>query len=207
MLIANLQTKNCPSNVPNVRSVRMKTYNWKDIKIKQVNKFVDLFYSIQRKYKNAYWYMRGILWDRYHVLKCSTLPPTFNDRCDSILHFNFQILVDFCEKELEQTPVDDSDLDDSMYDNGFEEWKISLKKQRKIERQLWSLYDWWKTGRAVDSNKLDRLSNQWWTFKQLGNKAMADKLFKELGDFEQYFQDNDDAKLQELIGLRRSLWT
>ena len=46
-----------------------------------------------------WWYLRGIVWDRFNVVKCQTLPPTWNDRDQILLHVAFQCLVDFIDKE------------------------------------------------------------------------------------------------------------
>lgn len=49
--------------------------------------------------REAWYYIRGLLWDRHHVLKMHTLPPTWCDRSEKMVHAMFQILVDFIDHE------------------------------------------------------------------------------------------------------------
>ncbi len=55
--------------------------------------------KIRYKIDRGWWWTRGILWDRFNIVKCKSLPPTWNDRDQVLLHAAFQCLTDFIDKE------------------------------------------------------------------------------------------------------------
>ncbi len=81
---------------------------------------------------------------RANVLKIESLPNSWRDKDDVLLHACFQILKNFVEEEKQMVEIIDW--------NFSEETKIA-----KIEIDF--LYNWWK-GRALIDNDLDILNEE-----------------------------------------------
>lgn len=82
-----------------------------------------------RRWWNTYvhhpWYwLKCRLWHQYNTIRIETLPPTWNDRDDVLLHGAFQVLKDFVEKE-----------------DPFNWFDISHRKAEWLE--ISNLYTWW----------------------------------------------------------------
>jgi len=140
-----------------------------------------------------------------NVLKIETLPKNneWRDKPEVMLHANFQILVDFVEKEKPQTIVDVK----------------TDSSQRKWWKETMSLYRYWKKDRPRMKKELSRLARLSgikmvsvppkdpkapsvevkFTFK---NKS-AHNRFSRLED---RLQRLDDEMLQRLINIRHQLW-
>ena len=58
-----------------------------------------VYWKIQYKAGRCWWWTRGIIWDKFNIVKCKSLPPTWNDRDQLLLHAAFQCLIDFIDNE------------------------------------------------------------------------------------------------------------
>lgn len=100
--------------------------------------------------RNLYYYLVCRLWHRYNVLRIKTLPPTFVDRDEVLLHASFQILTDFIEKEepwrfgkTRQQIIEAHGLDENTPANQWADIEIEIQEWSDVE----SLYYWWKNYR------------------------------------------------------------
>lgn len=84
---------------------------------------------------NWYW-LKCRLWHRYNVVHIHSLPPTWNDRDQVMLHAAFQVLVDFVQKEKGHF----SDNVYELYRPDGEEVALERAAEWETIRQL---YCWW----------------------------------------------------------------
>lgn len=81
---------------------------------------------------SIWYYIKCRFWHQYNVIRIPTLPPTWTDRDEALLHAMFTILVSVVEEEgwLEHSVYYDDDCDPA-YDNR-DDWQ-----------EMAELYDWW----------------------------------------------------------------
>ena len=128
-----------------------------------------------------WYYTKCALWHRYNVVKVRTLPPTWVDRNEILLHAMFQILTDFVE--MEKPYGLEPGADDPIHK---EEWE-----------QIRGLYDWWKKERPARPDYIDVVIND----------GATPENYKKAGEIEQAYDEEDTAKLKRLVELRGMLWT
>ena len=77
-----------------------------------------------------WYYLRCLLFKRYNIVKIKTLPPTYSDPGEVLLHVAFQVLCNYIEKE-----------------DPFEWFDVSQNPEKwdKIR----NLYNWWKIERPA----------------------------------------------------------
>ncbi len=78
--------------------------------------------------KNPWYEFRCRVWNRYNVVTIKTLDPTWSDVLTKILHVNFQLLVEYIEKE---EPFERIDWDATDY-------------HKNAAAEMKELYRWWK---------------------------------------------------------------
>lgn len=105
------------------------------------------------RFWDAIRYVRNSVWERYNVVVCVKLPPTWCDRDHLMLHACFQILTDFVEKE--------------------EPWEFSASKEAMLE--AYADCDW-KHERVEDWQELRELYQWWKQREETGEKYDADCL-------------------------------
>lgn len=146
-------------------------------------KYLDLSRTISQKW---YYFLCRILPSRqYNVVRIKTLPPTWNDRDEVLLHAAFTVFCEFVEKEKpfeHFTFNEDESIKDAEF-RGDDELAERLKKidleKRTDEAEMKALYMWWKEERP-----------------------------KTVGNIPQHEQDKqDDAALMRLVWIRTRMWT
>lgn len=96
------------------------------------------FYAAQRAIHNTIYYIKCRLWHRWNVIRIKSLPPTWNDRDQVMLHAAFQVLTDFIEREdTWQTPQE-------VYDDYIECGQDVAQGRRDVRAEINSLYEWWR---------------------------------------------------------------
>jgi len=164
-------------------------------------------------------------------LVISTLDGGYWDKDEILLHVNFQILVDYVEKEL-STMYDCCGMigDNNQKDKGlfYLNNYVSEDEQSKIfYKEVLELYNWWKITRPnrVDifdskefepykdfdpfehipdeNKKLTRLVNNVDNPLYLGYKNLIDKQMKNENDW----YEEDTNMLHRIINIRNGLWT
>lgn len=143
---------------------------------------IPLWFAIAwRRYIHEPWYwLKCRLWYRHNVIYIKTLPPTWNDRDDRILHGMFQVLVDFVELE---DPYEFKQTWQEHYDT-YAKCDPDFVPGEIVQHAK---------ERADDAQTLKDLY-RWWTIER---PAMGE----ESSDAE------DQAMLHKLIDIRRNLWT
>ncbi len=178
----------------------------------------------RRRPGEAWYWLRCAVWNRYNVVRIKTLPPTWTDADERLLHANFAILCEVIELEeiFEHTSAEGDPKE-------VDSWAWALAEMK-------DLYDWWKIvrperelehdkrlmawhalytrdrdsysqknpgWRTTDNPKVQRLSPPA-SFESDETRA-AWALSDEHSD--EVRGDDDDAMLCRLIKVRRYLWT
>lgn len=176
------------------------------------------------KLPELWYYIKCRLWKRYNTIKIKTLPPTWSDRDEVILHGMFQVLEDVVEKEdwfnRRTYRTDDYLPDSTNYWDGSEEWQ-----------EVATLYDWWVNRRPARVAARDRQLTEWHdAFMKAGGfrsvpipgsetglsrleaptGELADvadvlKQAHSMGEFAD--AEEDEAMLIRLVKIRQILWT
>jgi hypothetical protein len=166
------------------RFLHVNVKSWKD---KLYNCWLDYRHWVRHapvlKYWYEFWYwFRTNTYNRYHMVDCRAPQHGYKwgwcDRCEIILYANFAILTDFVEKE--------------MY--GLVDWD-SEENHTKAKDEIMDLYNWWKTGRAKDKEKLDKVLE------------VGESYYDKYWDMEEKFKKKDNKQLIRLIKIREWLWT
>jgi len=101
------------------------------------------------------WYIRGVLWDRYNVIKIKTLPPTYTDHDNRLLHASFAIFCDLIEKSnfFKYTSFDYTSEIERLKNEKWDDEEERLKcleeayathdKNQKLHREILYLHLWW----------------------------------------------------------------
>lgn len=139
------------------------------------------FYRWWRTLVHDPWYwLKCRIWHRYNVVYVKTLPPTWVDRDELLLHAAFQILDDFVKKE---RPFEWFDTEDSQH---AKEW-IELDK----------LHVWWT---SVRPNRPDSTAH-------IGNRKGTDEEYKLAWKIEDECETEDQENLHRLVNIRKMMWT
>jgi hypothetical protein len=153
------------------------------------------------------YYVKCALWKRYNVVRVKTLPPTWTDRDNLLLHANFQILTDFLNKELHGRRPDPNYYDSEEFKEADPLWQESCRRRDAVEQELWDLNDWWhnERQRAWDSLYDGRM------FCYRNRKSLsadeAELMRKASYDLEEALNRKDEQQLKRLIELRQYMWT
>lgn len=103
--------------------------------------FIKIAIFKQHFIKDPIYFLKCFFWYRYNIIRIRTLPVTWNDRDDVLLHGVFQILTDFIEKE-----------------KPFEKFVTKNSLNKKDWDELKEIYCWWQL--RIESTKND--GNKHW---------------------------------------------
>jgi hypothetical protein len=135
--------------------------------------------------REPWYWLKCRLWHQYNVVRIQTLPPTWNDRDEVMLHACFQCLVDFIEKE---NPFE--------YGAGAE----VQEPRRKADIELVALYDWWIL-RPVLLRRIDDVIDRY-------PRGTAPRdAYEQAGISYSDLRAEDQAMLTRLIAVRKYMWT
>jgi hypothetical protein len=197
-----------------------------------INESIPSQYAfLKRKYlTEPYWWVRHRTIERNNILKINSLTPGWHDRCDILLHSNFQILVDFVELELarmnftyfekynktrpgRRTRHADAGIDYLLWEINDPECNRGPAGSRQADdaKIKLELYIWWTKERP--NRKEPWGDPQIWGEIQRGNfedfmnlspeKAKCGDIASEL---EQLYAAEDQMQLERLIKIRANLW-
>lgn len=151
-----------------------------------VRRTVPRFFSRKwREWIHEPWYwLKCRVWHRWNVIHIRTLPPTWMDRDDTLLHAAFQIFTDFVEFE---EPAEFRYSREEY--GGF--WD-GCEARLKGYDEMHALYNWWKVERPARKEPEEGDGVDWG---------------KELLAADRRWDDEDNAMLKRLVDIRKSLWT
>jgi hypothetical protein len=94
--------------------------------------------------KEPWYWLKCRVWHRWNVVVCRSLPPTWNDRDQVMLHAAFQLLSDFIEREQpEQATMSAQELADH-YDEVYDSYYGPVDTRRSsMWLEIQHLYAWW----------------------------------------------------------------
>lgn len=151
---------------------------------------VDSPWTIKRRLQDAYWRIRGYLWDKHHLVKISS-DPTWHDT-DFKMEKALEVLfLAYVEKELDGKIPKDDEYSEGRYA------KIS------------SIYDFFKvTKPALEAEieaKMDKLYNSNYFSQRYTEEFAAEH--KKLGSLEAALNAALTDNLIEIVKIRATLWT
>jgi hypothetical protein len=176
-----------------------------------------IFYNFRnyfpfRQLDNLYYWIKFRTWAKYHVVN-SGMPPGWHDITELMIHVNFQMLVNFIEKERAFETV--------VWD--------SPPEHARAKKELEELYHWWKNvyPKYDDNNPLyktkhperkfepievdkdgDPLLFSWEAnFESEEAKEAYHKTIRDGMDYEVQCDKEIENNLIRLIKLRPYLWT
>lgn len=175
-----------------------------------VRKTVPRWFSrTWRGYVHDPWYwLKCRIWHRHNVVVIRSLPPTWTDRDERILHAVFQLLVDFVEREehprgewshLNRTREQLVEAYNTAYEECDPEIAAGILKTAEKRADDWleikALYEWWTVERPARKEAPvgpDGYDSEW---GRASNELDAQR------------DDEDDAMLHRLIDVRGYLWS
>lgn len=150
-------------------------------------------------------------WNR---IKIKTLPNSWVDRDEVLVHAMMQILVDYVEGEMlcRLTWEETCKWYDGAIAKSTEGWdKESTQEQYDNDKKIYEIYTWWQTrGKCYDP---------WDNYEKDENCECSVEKFKFICcdkcrqnaryriELEDKFEQEKTDKCKELLNLRRSLWT
>jgi hypothetical protein len=165
------------------------------------DKIVYRWYAIGRGYK----WLKCYLFHPYNVIKVRSLPPTWCDKDHLILEVNFQLLVDYVEKERAFEIVA---TDDPSCKEQYDEVKF--------------LYKWWTEDRKnriepFDETRKYEPDKVWDEIKQPNGNTLLkpirskgsdiyDDSISRAGWLDELYHEEDTEMLVRLMKIRRTLW-
>lgn len=153
-----------------------------------------LWRTVHRKAKDAYWYVRGVLWDRHNVLKIKTLPPTWTDRDTHLVHAIFQILTDFLEEECSPGHVD---------------WDAT-EHHKAAMAEMQDHYTWWHSyGKDYDAfDHVPQPEGVEWSLNMTGPVADQWREWSmKVSKLEEEFEAELERRMIRIVQLRGYYWT
>lgn len=175
-------------------------------------------------FPELWYYLKCRLWRRYNVIHVRSLPPTWTDRSEAMIHVMFQVLVDVVEKE--------DWFNDRVYfmedeDNGPDfVWDF-----RDEWQEMAILYDWWVNKRPARLKAEEEASSAWHkAFEAAGGMQFGpvekigtegagvremifshspteQKLFEHRNDMEKWGEADDEQHMHRLVMMVPYFWT
>lgn len=148
-----------------------------------MKKIKRLYNKLYYKAECLYYYVKDYFWP-HNVVKCQSLPRSWNDRDERILHCCFQILTDFIEQE--------------------QPWWMK-ENWTSIKNSMDAEY-------ADEVSQLKRLY-YWWKFVYVKKYLEQEEIFLKETDIvklyeqEMLFYNEETNKAIEILQLRKYLWT
>lgn len=136
--------------------------------------------------RDLFYYLKCKFFHPYNRVTAKDIPPTWIDRDQLMLHVNFQILVDYVEKE-EALKVIDWD------------W---CEDKKLIKNEIESLYKWWKVDRQA---KIDDIRKRYDV--EYIKSGFSDKSYNILKEEDEIYYVDDTEHLIRLMKIRNQLWT
>jgi len=137
----------------------------------------------------------------FNVIKIRSLPRTWTDESEVLLHANFEILTKFVECNTDQLKTDDD-----SYIPSCPEEKEMLESQKKHTREIIYLYEWWAARDIRQKDHDDRLDRIWKQHKV--EKTLSGKDWSEQhGRYENDFDNEIEDHLIRLMKIRNFLWS
>ena len=160
------------------------------------------------------YYLRCLLWTRWNRVTAKTLPPTYQEPCELILHCSMALLVRFAEEQ-----ADGVDWD----------W---CEDHRHVKAEIDAIHAWWTKGRVAEHAAVDALRDEWWrkspnvdidgvknflahpeapipkaTEERELAIAESNARLTRLGEAEDALKQKDEEMLVRLMKIRGYLWT
>jgi len=204
-------------------SLRTQFRRWRKSFFSQI-KWYGIFGAIWKEIDNLpgfrhanqfYWWIKYTI-KPYNVVKIKTLTHSWHDRDEVILHANFQILVDFIEKEKPfEVTVWDENQDDAnkaqTLKNLYHWWTVirpnrvdsyDIKEMKETENKedfdLDTMFE--VNGTDEDGDPASYLWKNNDTDERKAARKIADKV-------EEGYESEDTQMLHMLIDIRKYMWT
>jgi len=172
---------------------------------------MTLLEKIEYYCSEIYWGIRikwyDLILDPIHSIKChlfhpynkieiKTLPVTWNDRDEVLLHGMFQVLCDFVEKENGLAHYRFDFSEDIIQSSGDLKESFIREQEESIEseKELNALYTYWTIDRPEMERSIDMGIKGCCSLEQI--EELWDKL-----------DDKDEEMMIRLIKIRKELWT
>jgi len=198
--------------------------SWRDFLQDRKEDITDLISKLENKFINTFIYP-------HNRVKISTLPSSWVDKDDVLLHASFQILVDFVEIELARMTLSSLERDSLWF---FQHWTYR-NPQRGLDyiesmidgsdpeipthqveayEEILELYLWWVRHRDQRPDAFDasgyhaQTRNTEFEIREFGSHL--DKFgpaLREASTLNQKYYDEDTLMLKRLMDIRPSLWT
>lgn len=216
-----------PSNIPSERwtsrrILRIQLGYWKELGKWPVPGRIFRWSGL---IPDIWYYIKCKLWRRYNRVIIPTLPPTWIEWDERLLHVNMTVFVDFMDSAAESR-WNVCSLHNLMADPNEDEmsrnWAESALPDAKEQE---AIYAWWKFGRAARLLKEDQALEVWHNVFQaaggvtfgpveqqtsqmiFAKSAEADELHAIYQELEKAGEQEDEDMLIRLIKIRQSLWT
>lgn len=164
---------------------------------------------------NAWWWLKYRLFDRFHIVRISSLEPGYYDTDTRLFHAAFDLLVQFVEVELAWSGFMGAEIRLPWWQSQkayvrahavelarqYFEWAIKdpevNEEQGNSAKEIRALYDWYKTERPKR-----REAREMWVY----NKDSPDK-YTLLANLNDQYEQEDTDNLVRLVRIRNHLWT
>lgn len=136
---------------------------------------------------HCYYCVRDYLRPR-NVIKIKTLPRSYSDPREKLLHAAFAMLVEYVEEEMHIVDwpyMTDVEGELFPYKVGEPEREHREKSKRAYDAMM-DLYRWWTVVRPLEQTRLDEIYDV---------------------EEEMRLDDKDDAQLKRLADIRQYLWS
>lgn len=151
-----------------------------------------------RRWEPLYW-LRTHTINRYHIVDCRNDEYRWGwcDASELILYAPFAVLVRFMEKEFP----------------GMVKW------EPEVEKELWALYNWWKTGRRAHHDEISALFDKghggfYFTpcadrpgYQELHSRVKDQAAIDEWNRRNSEPEEKDQEMLLRLVKIRGQMWT
>ena len=130
-------------------------------------------------------------------LKIKTLPRSFVDRTEMLLHATFQCLVDYIEQEDPGETID---------------WSAT-PEHAAAWREIMDLYMWWTKTRPSRKDPIDNIDDSLvppigkMFCQEKGYYPEYKKILAESNRMEEKWDEEDQKNLHRLVEIRGHLWT
>jgi len=157
-----------------------------------------------RRFHDLWYWIKCRLWYKYNVLKIKTLPPTWNDRDNILVHAMFQILEDFVKKEVINGNIDWD------YDEGHRYTRAKMDELLNWFHNVYLKFD------EFDGLELDEIKwedrfypkEEGSDFIEMKPSSENDrKCYAIAHERELQIRKDLNKKLKEIIDIKDYLWT
>lgn len=173
----------------------------------------------------CWYYLKCRLWRRYNTVTAPTLPPTWSDAVEKLLHVSMAILVDVVEKE----DILNHCAWTEREHMGPDAPATPIEPQYSNLQEIATIYDWWKNVRPLRQDP-----TEWWAaqcakegiergfdFEEIPGTSLsrtvdrnspekqerALEILRESSAMECAQADEDTEMICRLARVRQALWT